>query len=302
MRADNLFVCLVCHTEPDVWDGGFTSIDSVLDPFLEILRSVRDRQGRSPRIAWCLTAQVMRQWSEVFRTLARIGHEIGVHSHFPGANGMLEHQPSLNRDHLSQFECWFPDLCVLAVQQGLPRPQTHASWMFAYRDAMTRTLARCGIEVDCSICYGGVHHLPDGFLLADSRGRKSGKPYRLSEQDHCIEGQSPVIELPVSGGLGDYWEAGKDGCFTHFSPIASEEGQNRQLRLFRSRLDRLAPDEMDIFQVHFHLYDFLLPGGLSWERLARAKALLVAMSTDERVWFSTPTEAVDIWAQRRTRI
>jgi hypothetical protein len=205
--TDRLYVCLVCHTEPDVWDGGFTSIDSVLPPFLEMLESVRDCRGRSPCIAWCLTAQVMRQRPEVFRPLARAGHEIGVHSHFPGATGALEHQQTLNRDHLGEFDRWFPDLCALALQQGLPPLRTHATWMFAYRDEMTGTLAECGIGVDCSVCYGGAHFLEDSFLLADSRRRKSGKPYRLSEQDHCIKGKSPVVELPVSGGLGAYWEA-----------------------------------------------------------------------------------------------
>ena len=300
--AGRMFVCLVCHTEPDIWDGGFTSIDSVLHPFLEMLESVRDDHGHSPRVAWCLTAQVMRHRAEGFRSLACAGHEIGIHSHFPGTNGVLEHQQAINRDHLSAFDCWFPDLCALAAQMGLPYPRTHATWMFAYRDEMTGTLAECGIGIDCSVCYGGAHHLPDGFLLADSRARKSGKPYRLSAQDHCVEGESPVIELPVSGGLGDYWEADESGCFTHFSPIASEEGRNRQLTLFRCRLDGLAPDETDIFHVHFHLYEFLLPGGLSLERLARAKALLAAMGTDKRVRFSTPTDAVDTWTQPQTRI
>jgi hypothetical protein len=296
--TSRLFVCLVCHTEPDVWDGGFTSIDHVLPPFLDRLESAKDSEDQSPRVAWCLTAQVMRHRPNVFRTLACAGHEIGVHSHFPGANGVLEHQQALNRDRLGRFDRWFPDLCALAVQMGLPPPRTHATWMFAYRDEITQTLAECEIGIDCSVCYGGAHHLEDGFLLADSRRRRSGKPYRLSEQDHCIEGESPVVELPVSGGLGDYWEA-EGGRFTHFSPIASEQGQDRQLRLFRSRLDGLAPDEMDIFHVHFHLYEFLLPGGLSLERLARAKALLEAMGADDRVRFSTPAEAVDIWIDKK---
>ncbi len=293
-----LLVCLVCHTEPDVWGGGFTSIDSVLTPFLEMLESVKDRRGWSPLVAWCLTAQVMCHRAEVFRSLARAGHEVGVHSHFPGASGALEHQQALNWDQLGQFGRWFPDLCARAVQLGLPPPRTHATWMFAYRDEMTQTLAECGIGIDCSVCYGGAHYLPDGSLLANSWGRKSGKPYRLSYQDHCVEGESPVIELPVSGGLGDYWQADGSGRFTHFSPIASEEGKDRQLLLFQSRLDRLAPEQVDIFHIHFHLYDFWLPSGLSWERLARAKALLEAMGTDDRVRFSTPTEAVDAWIGR----
>jgi hypothetical protein len=43
-----VLVCLVCHTEPDVWDGGFASIDRVLPPFLEILASISDIERLLP--------------------------------------------------------------------------------------------------------------------------------------------------------------------------------------------------------------------------------------------------------------
>jgi len=295
-----MFVCLVCHAEPDVWDGGFGSIDRVLPPFLEMLATISDVERCSPRVAWCLTSHVMRHRAEAFLQLIPDGHEIGIHSHFPGGDGVLEHQQAINRDRLDAFDRWFPDLCALARERGFPQPRAHASWMFAYRDRMTRTLATCGIDVDCSVCYGGAHYLPDGFLLADSRARKSGKPYRLSEQDHCLEGASSVVELPVSGGLGDYWEPDGKGGFSHFSPIGflsacSPEGQDRQLQLFRSRLDSLAPGEVDVYHVHFHLYEFLTSGGLGRERLGRAQALLDAMGSDDRVRFATPSAAADAW-------
>jgi hypothetical protein len=304
--SGRMLVCLVCHTEPDVWDGGFASIDRVLPLFLEMLASVSDMEGRSPRVAWCLTGQVMRHRAETFLRLLPHGHEVGIHSHHPGGNGVVEHEQAVNRDHLDAFDRWFPDLCALAKEQGFPEPRTHASWMFAYRDDMTRTLARCGIDVDCSVCYGGAHHLPDGFLLADSRRRKSGKPYRLSEQDHCLEGTSPVVELPVSGGLGDYWEPDERGGFSHFSPIGcppadGRGGLERQLQLFRARLDDLAPGEVDIYQIHFHLYEFLPPGGIDRSRLERARALLDAMASDARVGFAAPSAAVEAWREIERR-
>ena len=79
------------------------------------------------------------------------GHEIGVHSHYPGANGTLE--------HLGVMASWF-----LALR-------AHTSWMFAYRNCMTKIFAESDIRVGCRVCYGG-------------------KSYRLSERDHYVVGNS----------------------------------------------------------------------------------------------------------------
>ncbi len=292
-----MHVCLVCHTEPDVWDGGFRSIDSILPQFVNTIAGVHDSAGTTPRVAWCLTSQVAEHRPQPFRELLMSGHEIGVHSHYPAAGGRLEHQQALNRDKLNDFRSWFPDLCAQIIGAGFPQPRTHATWMFAYRDSMTTILAETGIRVECSVCYGGAHHLPDGFLLADSRSRTSGKPYRLAEDDHCAQGRSPIIELPVSGGFGDYWVPNETGGFDHFGPVLTDGGQERQTNMFQVRLASLAPREIDVFHIHFHLYDFLPPNGTGPERLARAQALLASISCDERVTFSTPSEAVDDWSR-----
>ena len=186
MTQGEMHVCLVCHTEPDVWDGGYKSIDQVLPRFLDMLSTVRDTRNHSPHVAWCLTAQVMRNRPDVFKELADAGHEIGIHSHFPGdGNGALEHQQEINKKHINDFHLWLPGLCSLATGVGLPRPRVHVTWMFAYRDTMTRILAAAGIRADCSVCYGGAHYLRDGFLLADSTSRSGSRPYRLAEDDHC---------------------------------------------------------------------------------------------------------------------
>ena len=226
----------------------------------------------------------------------RLGHEIGVHSHFPGTSSIMEHQQELNRVHLDQFHVWFHELYSRIVAAGFPPPRTHVTWMFAYRDIMTRVLAKAGIGVECSVCYGGAHYLPDGFLLADSTSRSSGRPYRLAEKDHCSEGNSPVIELPVSGGFGSYWEPDEKGEFRYFSPVASDAEMNCQLQLFRKRMDALSSQETDVFHIHFHLYEFLTPEGIEEGRLERAKRLLNSMVRDNRVYFSTPSEAVIDWS------
>jgi hypothetical protein len=171
--------------------------------------------------------------------------------------------------------------------------------MFAYRDVMTSVLASAGVSVDCSVCYGGAHYLAGGALLANSTRRKHGKPYRLSVLDHCETGDGTVVELPVSGGFGSYWEPNNLGGFDYFAPVASDGEIQRQLGLFHGRLGGLSPEgEVDIFQIHFHLYEFLEPAGISWPKLERAVGMLRSMVADERVRFSTPAEAADDWSSR----
>jgi hypothetical protein len=292
-----LYVCLVCHTEPDVWNGGFRSIDTILPRFVKMLDTVSDSAGSTPRVAWCITSQVAQQRAQPFRELDKLGHEIGVHSHFPAASGKLEHQRELNRDNLDDFQSWFPKLCSQIVEAGFPSPRTHTTWMFAYRDSMTQVLRQAGIAAECSVCYGGTHSLPDGFLLADSRKRTTGKPYRLSVDDHCVAGNSPVIEMPVSGGLGCYWEPDGKGGFDFFYPIASDAQASHQLQLLHERVGGLSLGEIDIFQIHFHLYEFLPRDGSGKERLRRAQWLLSSIGQLQGVRFATPSQAVEAWMQ-----
>ena len=253
MDDSRMHVCLVCHTEPDVWDGGFKSIDAVLPYFLDRIRIVHDNQGNNPKITWCLTSQVAKQRPGPFLELLDHGHEIGIHSHYPGADGKLEHQQEINKDNLGKFGEWLPELYQTVTDAGFPVPRAQVTWMFTYRDSMTQALFDAGIDIDCSVCYGGAHYLPGGFLLADSRKRSTGKPYRMSESDHCLEGDSPVVEVPVSGGFGDYWIPDQEGRFEHFSPIASDDEAGKMTESFNRRMETLSSGESDIFHIHFHL-------------------------------------------------
>jgi hypothetical protein len=292
-------LCLVCHTETDWWNGGFRSIDLILPKFMQMTTSVHDSQGASPRVAWCLTPQVVEHRPDPFQKLLNLGHETGIHSHFPGGNGDWEHDQKLNSQNLDEFHVWFPKIYAQMVQVGFPPPRVHATWMFAYREPMTRILAEAGIRVDCSVCYGGAHYLPNGFLLADSRNRRSGKPYRLAESDHCVEGTSRIVELPVSGGFGSYWEPNEKGGFEYFKPVESDAEMIRQLDLFQKRLAALPAGEVDVFHIHFHLYEFLMPDGTSDEKLVRARRLLELMVRNPRVIFSTTSEAIENWSNNK---
>ena len=295
MNDSQMHICLVCHTEPDVWDGGFKSIDIVLPVFLDRIKKVRDYKGRNPIINWCLTSQVAKHRPEPFLELLDHGHEIGIHSHYPGSDGRLEHQQRTNQKNMGKFREWLPGLCKTIMDAGFPPPRTHVTWMFAYRDYMTQALFESGIAIDCSVCYGGSHYLKNGFLLADSFKRNTGKPYRMSIYDHCVEGDSSVVEVPVSGGFGDYWIPNEDGRFEHFSPIVSDNEADKMIELFNQRMETLTTGEIDIFHIHFHLYEFLLLAGLDEERLDRAMTILESIVSNQKAQFSSLIEAVNNW-------
>ena len=103
MKNGRMHVCLVCHTEPDVWDGKFKSIDVILPRFVDILGEITDSHGTTPRVAWCLTSQVAKKRAAPFLRLLENGHEIGVHSHYPGTRRMVEHELEINRKNLDLF-------------------------------------------------------------------------------------------------------------------------------------------------------------------------------------------------------
>jgi len=146
-----MHLCLACHAERDVWDGGYASIDQVLPGSMEAMDGIRDHSGITPRIAWCVTEDVAKNRPRPLKSVLDLGHETGISSHFPGETGTVEHGQNLNFANLDRFDPWFPELCRQIVDAGFPPPRTHVSWMFAYRDTMTGALAWAGISVDCSV-------------------------------------------------------------------------------------------------------------------------------------------------------
>jgi len=69
---------------------GFRSIDTVLPRFLVMLETARSGLGGAGGVVSYSTGGPAQPWP--FRRLPDAGHEIGVHSHFPGeGSGNLEH-------------------------------------------------------------------------------------------------------------------------------------------------------------------------------------------------------------------
>ena len=82
---------------------------------------------------------------------------------------------------------------------------------------------------------------------------------------------------------------------SHTEPDVWDGGLHTIGHLLVPYLDLLAPGDVDIFHIHFHLYGFGSSTRSPWERMARAAAILQVMASDRRVRFSTLSEAVADW-------
>ncbi len=268
-----LHLVLVCHTELD-FDGSWALYEKVQPEIEQVLSRVADRSGRRPRITYCLTnAFLSERLDEAFRFLAE-DHEVGIHSHLPGSHRphhryagryayRLDKQGVLNQDAIAG------PLRQMAVSLGLPPPKTHVSGMFTFQRTTIRTLAEAGFSVDCSLLPGvrGTHDATGDFVLADNRRRTEPYPYRPSPEDPWADGESPVIELPVSANLGG-------------------GGIHDQIAALRKRLD--SDRNTDAFQSFWHHFEFAGPGRGTFED---AEKFLMECSRHDNVRFSTASEA-----------
>jgi hypothetical protein len=276
--AMKLHVVLVCHAELD-FEGSWELYERVQPQMEEVFARVSEATGKKPKVTYCLTADFLSERLEdAFRFLQE-GHEVGIHSHLPGAHRpshryqdsyayRLDDRGILNQDSIAG------SLRQIAIALGLPPPATHVSGMFTFQPTTIQVLGEAGFTVDCSLLPGAeksTHPAAGDFILADNARRKVPYPYRPAGEDPWSEGNSSIIELPVSGNLGG----------------GNATGDIASLR------ERLGGDRAtDVFQSFWHHFEF---ADLGWTKgtFANAEAFLVACARDENVVFSTAGEAAE---------
>lgn len=179
----------------------------------------------------------------------------------------FDEQGVLNQDRIAAA------LRQIAIALGLPAPTTHVSGMFTFQQSTIQVLEKAGFTIDCSLLPGiekNRHNIAGDFILADNVRRKEPYPYRPASEDPWSDGNSSVIELPVSGNLGG----------------GDIEGQITNLHR-RLEGDR----EIDVFQSFWHHFEF---GNLGWTRgtLEAAEKFLLEGGRKDKIVFSTASEAV----------
>jgi len=271
-----LHIVLVCHTELD-FDGSWALYERVQPEIEQLLARVADRSGKKPKITYCLTGEFLSERLEDACQFLEQGHEVGIHSHLPGAQRQprhsykghyayrLDERGVLNQDAVAGA------LRQIAVSLGLPAPRTHVSGMFTFQQRTIEVLAEAGFSVDCSLLPGvrGTHEAAGDIVLADNTRRDQPYPYRPSTEDPWADGDSPVIELPVGGNLG-----GGD--------------IDKQIADLMARLE--GDRDIDVFQSFWHHFEF---ADLGWTKgtLADAERFLMECTQHDSIAFSTASEA-----------
>jgi len=272
-----LHVVLVCHTELD-FDGSWALYDRLQPRMEESLDRVAQATGRRPKVTHCLTGDFLfERLEEAFRLL-EAGHEIGIHSHLPGAQRRPQHSYAghyayrLDRQGILHQDRMAGALREVAIAAGLPAPQTHVSGMFTFQSTTIAVLERAGFCVDCSLLPGvdkNRHPACGDFVLADNVRRPDPYAYRPDRDDPWTEGNASMIELPVSANLG-----GGDVA--------------EQIASLRRRLEE--GRAVDVFQSFWHHFEF---ADLGWTRgsFADAESFLAHCGREPLVQFSTAAEA-----------
>ena len=133
-------------------------------------------------------------------------------------------------------------------------------------------LEKAGFTVDCSLLPVDEHTHPatGDFPLRDNTRRPEPYPYRPSAEDPWSDGNSLLIELPVSGNLGG--------------------GQiDQQIASLLRRLD--GESEVDVFQSFWHHFEFANPGRRG--AFEDAERFLLEAASQDSVVLSTASEAAD---------
>ncbi len=279
---NELHVVLVCHTELD-FDGSWGVYRRVQPRIEDLLKRVADKSGKQPKMTYCLTSDFLSERLEdAFRFLEE-GHEIGVHSHLPGAHRPRHSYAGHYAYHLNEHGILNQDTVAGALRQisislGLPPPRTHVSGMFTFQRTTIQVLAEAGFSVDCSLLPGirGTHEATGDFVLADNTRRDKAHAYRPSDEDPWADGDSAIIELPASANLG-----GGD--------------MERQISDLRRRVT--SDRDVDVFQSYWHHFEFLRPVEFlrpGQDIYEEAERFLIECGRHDAVRFSTASEAASV--------
>lgn len=280
-----LYFVLVCHTELGL-DGTWDVYDEIQPAFEAMIGRVAQRTGQLPRVTYCLTHEFITDRLDDAVRFFEEGHEIGVHSHLPGSHRSghsysgryalaLDPRGFLNQDRVAG------PLRELIASLGFPAPQTHVSGMFSFQRSTIDVLSNAGFSSDCSLIPNGrlIRHRATGdFVIADNRRRTDRRPYFPCPADPWAEGNGSLLEIPVSGNLGEaYFEI-------HW--VTSLEEEARQVGLILE-----GGNELGIYQSYWHHFEF--SRAYDWTRgsLAKAEEFLVNIGNMEGVIFSTVRNA-----------
>ena len=265
---------------------------------LDVLDRVEQNTGKRVNVTWAqCTAYRGSSMTDVYengdptfvtfgdlyrRLLGERRDEIGLHIHgLHDGKRMLSVDPFIEKDTLR------------LIDAGFPPPKSFAAGFFVFQPSTLTVLEACGYEVDSSTARGRCAD-SKGFVYYDyapSQWLDEARPYRPSYEDVARPGPSKIVEVPYSGhalelarGPDEHLVETPDGYGCHISA--------RFRRRWRDRHESV----VDVFEVFFHLHEFLRIGGAPNNALLDSvEAFLSDVGYWEDVTFPTMRQAVANW-------
>ena len=288
----------ICHCDLVEWSESAYSYDDMefaIKRMIEMVAKVEDDYGVRMPVTYlpCFLHEkngysVAHEKRDLFKELLKMGNEIGVHTH-------------VEYDNLpAQDEFIVSDADALE-NLGFPRPKTWAAGDFYTTPNTIRQLERGRYAVDGSVVplEGKFYHGSRRQFEIDYSKCKTLSPYHPSYEDICLPGDSPIVELPVTGYLPElcYWDQ-------HF-PLTEKKLEERLLSKWRKRGEA----GVDVFHVFWHPQDLWYPHD-AWypqeagkpkkidHQLLKSVERLLRMAAElEDIVFSTAYEAAKDWTR-----
>lgn len=284
-----MHIVLVCHTEPLWWEEDWTDFRRGISLMDSLLEEVGQGAGKEFRATFCPGwyhereyFAVLPQQLDLFRMLADKGHEIGVHTHIEYDDVVMD------RDAQDRFIC---EDAKAVRELGFQCNTWAAGDWFVTQGGTVPAMVEAGLSVDCSVAplIGDVRHQKTGAVIARHTLACGLKPYQASVEDIYSPGNSGVVELPVSGYLGE---------FSYVAEDRLELAQERVDARFYERLAALAEGEVDVFQIAWHVFDLFTEVQGKYvinERLVSNFRLFLKEAVGRGAVVSTARDAAELW-------
>lgn len=248
-----LFITLVSHCEKVWWDSGYESLRLAVGSMVQLQTRVGERIGKPASSTFCTLVDhpTKDTWVadaenvfDLFQESLSYGNEIGLHIHAP--------VEGLSRGWQDEF---IARDTKLVERIGLPRPVTYVAGDWVTTPRTVRYLEGAGFEVDCSVYTLDGSYDKFGVKIDYTR-RSDLRPYHPAQHDICESGDSNLVEIPVSGGLFEFAQAG----YEKLLPVEER---------IEARYESL-PQGIDVFQVFWHPFDIVTLDGQDNDALLKS--------------------------------
>ena len=204
-------ISLVAHCERVWWDPSYDGLRRAVEAIVSLQNELSASLQKPVTSTFCThidhdstTSYVVdaKEAPDVVQLIVSNHNELGLHIHGP------------TKQHINAYQdqCIVPDANILE-KLGLPRPQTYTAGDWVTGDTIVQQLELAHFKVDCS-SYS-LEGTLKRFGVELDYSRPTLLPYRPGRSNIRADGNSSIVEIPVSGNLTEFGHS----VYSGFLPI-----------------------------------------------------------------------------------